>query len=427
MCKHGHRQELLVREIASILGVADFIYTSPPVVKGDSSREASGDGLILVGERGAVIQVKAREPETGALDSPERSRAWIEKKAEKARKQGLGTKRELKRRGDQGDPVTVLPVRALDLKEEKRSRYANFVSQNTEAWPIFVVIDHPQAKGIDLGFDPQVIWLTLEDWKELHWRLRSVSALLSYAERVLADKVHVPLGHECERYSALRDADEQAVVGHSTDVPFLADAFDVDELGSELFRDVLEKVWPDDGIIPWRSADDYRAIVEFLDSVPPTVQAAIGRWFLQKREELQQGQLVPSGLARLGPNQLVYCCSKISDSPSKEEWASEAFNLAMLRHTHAIESGAPAPSKTLCVAALVDDERMRGVLYTFVFLQTSAALEPIPPDIRNYLEWKYGIFDHRLGETKRREFSAGEPCPCLGGQDYGKCHGAKER
>ena len=423
MASHGHKQELYVREIASILGVADFIYTSPPVRKGSATREASGDGLILVGKRGAVIQVKARNPASSSTDSTERTQSWIQKHSKKAMKQGLGTKRELELRQARGDAITVCPARALDLEPNRQSHYLHQVSNDTRHWPVIVVIDHPKAHGIDLGFRDQVIWFTLEDWKELHLRLRSVSALLHYVERVLADELHVPLGHESERYAALRIADEKAVSNAASGLPFLAHPTSFDSLGTELFQDILEKVWPDDGIIPWRSADEYRSIVEFLDAVPPTVQASIGRWILKKRAELAQGQNIPSGIAVIGADRLVFSCSNSSSFPSSEDWLAEAFTLAMLRHTQAIESDAAATTNTLCVAVLVDDEKGRGVSYSFVLLQSSAALQPIPQDIRSNFEWRYGIHNHKLQTTEEQQFNRSDLCPCMSGREFGMCHG----
>lgn len=425
MDNHGHRQELHVRDIASRLGVADFIYVSPQVRKGNAIREASGDGLILVGKRGAIIQVKARNPYKGSNDSTERTHSWIRKQSARAVKQGFGTKRELARRQVIGEALTVCPVRALDLEPKRRSRYLFRVSGDTKDWPVIVVIDHPGARGIDLGFQPQVIWFTLEDWRELHLRLRSISAFLQYVERVLTDEVHVPLGHEFERYAALRSADEKTVINAASDLPFLAHPTEYDSLGTELFRDILEKVWPDDGTVPWQSADEYRAIVEFLDAVPPTVQASVGRWILKKRAELAQGQETPSGLARLGADRLVFCCTNYSSWPNLEDWLDEAFTLAMLRHSQAIESGAPATTTTLCVAVLVDFDKGQRVSYSYFLLQSSAALQPIPPDIRLYFEWRYGIHNHELGTTKELSVNQSDRCPCMSGRIFEMCHGKR--
>ena len=84
---HGTARERQVRDVAARLGVADFVYTSPRIRRGSAQREASGDGLLLVGERGAILQVKARDPSTGQRDSSDRARSWVQKHVRKATKQ----------------------------------------------------------------------------------------------------------------------------------------------------------------------------------------------------------------------------------------------------------------------------------------------------------------------------------------------------
>ena len=74
---HGTARERHVREIAGLLGVADFVFAAPPIAKGAASREAAGDGLLVVGSRGAVIQVKAREPDARTTDTPEKAERWV--------------------------------------------------------------------------------------------------------------------------------------------------------------------------------------------------------------------------------------------------------------------------------------------------------------------------------------------------------------
>lgn len=142
---HGTVREKQVREIAARLGVADFVYTAPPVQKGTALREASGDGLLIVRTLGAVLQVKARDPIAAVSDSEERATSWIRKQAAKALSQGLGSKRELARRQVEGNPVVVLPVRATALGEESRQKYKLPVSFDTENWPVIVVLDHQIA------------------------------------------------------------------------------------------------------------------------------------------------------------------------------------------------------------------------------------------------------------------------------------------
>jgi hypothetical protein len=58
--------------IAAELGVPDFVFHSPSAAKGQgATREVSGDGLLISGDIGAVLQVKARDPDLVALDNPQ--------------------------------------------------------------------------------------------------------------------------------------------------------------------------------------------------------------------------------------------------------------------------------------------------------------------------------------------------------------------
>lgn len=422
---HGTEREKQVRDIAARLGVADFVYSARPIPKGSASREASGDGLIIAGARGAVLQVKARDPDSVRSDSEERATSWVRKQAVKACNQGVGTKRELARRRAAGEPVVVSPVRAAALSEESRRRYELTVSAETEDWPIIVVLDHPLCPEIDLGLESGVIWLTFQDWLALHRRLRSTVALLNYCQRILSDKIHVPLGREAQRYATMSAADEEAASSVSGSLPYLADSDAFDSLGTDLFHDVINKVWHDDGDIPWRSAAEYRRIVEFLDSVPPQGQSVVGNWFLRKRSELSSGQHTATGLIRLhNRDRLVYGCSHRKHWEEAKFWGEEFSALTALRHAHALESGAPNTSITLGVGALVEERNGRqGVSYTFFLLDGLGANLLMPTDLRLSLEWKYGIHNHRLGTTKEAKVDRNQPCPCMSGRKFKTCCG----
>lgn len=81
---YGKKREREVREIAGRLGVSDFVYFAPPMSKGNAQREVAGDGLLLVGDRGAILQVKTRDPIAGVNDSADRVESWVRKNTSKA-------------------------------------------------------------------------------------------------------------------------------------------------------------------------------------------------------------------------------------------------------------------------------------------------------------------------------------------------------
>lgn len=395
---HGISRELWVRELAARLGVADFVYTAPPVRKGGAQREASGDGLLIVGEHGAVLQVKARDPLKAASDSAERALSWALKNYRTALRQGRGTKRELARRHLGGRPLIVSPSRAAHLSEEVRSRYELAIAASTARWPIIVILDHPGLPAVDLGFEPDVVTFTFDDWLELQRRLRSISATIGYVHRILTAAVHVALGCEEERYAELRAADEGAIALRPL---FLADPAEFDELGTDLFHDIIDKVWPHDGVIPWRSAAEYRQIVEFLDAMPPTLQSRVGRWYLKKRREVANGKPVSSGVVKVDDDRLVVACSDLQHWQRAECWQAESTLLTFVRHIQALESGAPDSTTTLGIAALVEErEGQGGVSYSFVMLSGREAVVDVPADLRQSIEDRYGVHSHRDSVTR---------------------------
>lgn len=76
----GTRQEKYARHLAADLGVADFVYHPTTVSTGQRTREIS-DGLLISGESGLILQVKARTPDAASGDDPERAGRWLRKNA----------------------------------------------------------------------------------------------------------------------------------------------------------------------------------------------------------------------------------------------------------------------------------------------------------------------------------------------------------
>ena len=162
--EHGTRVEEEVRSIASDLGVADFVFTSALVSKGGATREL-GDGLLIVGSLGAIVQVKARDPERIVDDTPEAANRWAARHIKKADAQVHGSRREIERRLKLGDNLVAVPERVQHLSPQESGAYALPIGGTVAAWPGIIVIDHPTA---DLDVDSECLVLSKGDWLELY-------------------------------------------------------------------------------------------------------------------------------------------------------------------------------------------------------------------------------------------------------------------
>lgn len=105
---HGAAVKEEVRAIAADLGVADFVFGLPLVATGGSTREP-GDGLLMVGTSGAILQVKSRRPDRASADSRESANRWTAREIRKALAQARGTRREIERRLQDGECLVAEP------------------------------------------------------------------------------------------------------------------------------------------------------------------------------------------------------------------------------------------------------------------------------------------------------------------------------
>ena len=69
----GTAAEAATRDAAAVWGLPDFVYRGQRERTGSGSREL-GDGLLVVGDLGVVVQVKCREAPGRDAD---RERRWI--------------------------------------------------------------------------------------------------------------------------------------------------------------------------------------------------------------------------------------------------------------------------------------------------------------------------------------------------------------
>jgi hypothetical protein len=189
----GAEAEERAREIAALLGVPDFIYLPLLERRGATQREIS-DGMLICGEDGLIMQVKARAaPEQ---DTPARAERWVQKNAEAARRQAEGTRRRL----SQSPAVTFTSLRG----------YTRTLAA-VDGWSAVVVIDHPLAPdSIQMPQRADTLWITIADWRELHDHLRSTATVIAHVKRALESGLHPFLGCEVDRYLALARADAAA-------------------------------------------------------------------------------------------------------------------------------------------------------------------------------------------------------------------------
>ncbi|GAB3555734.1 hypothetical protein GCM10027404_33020 [Arthrobacter tumbae] len=158
--------------------------------KGSGVREV-GDGLLVAGEVGAIVQVKGRSADLSTADKEAR---WIDKNAAKATKQVQGTYRRLQQS-------------AINL-ENGRGRLL-CIDGRAVQWVGVVVIDHPKIPeqhplGVTEGSLPTIV-LTRRDWEFLFEQLKTTSAVIRYLIRVETSTEY--LGEEPYRYFDLASLD----------------------------------------------------------------------------------------------------------------------------------------------------------------------------------------------------------------------------
>jgi len=192
--RRGDAAEEATRDAAAEWGLPDFVYRPAQLAVGSGSREV-GDGTIIVGDRGLVIQVKARDPERVGDD--DRERRWLTKQIAAGLKQAHGTIRNLRR-----TPVEMT---------NGRGRMVTVNGQAIE-WSAVVVVDHPSAPdgvtpAVEAQPNPSLVLLR-RDWEFLFDQLKSSNAVIEYVERVAGQPRE--LGEEVARYYGLAQADEVA-------------------------------------------------------------------------------------------------------------------------------------------------------------------------------------------------------------------------
>ncbi|MFD9749162.1 hypothetical protein [[Kitasatospora] papulosa] len=272
--RRGLAAEVAVQDAAATWGLPDFVMVPTVERKGPGVREIS-DGLLVVGDRGVVVQIKAREGEPGTR---EKESSWVLKQLTAASKQIHGTVRRLKMQGVQ--------------MTNGRGRSVHIDSPAVD-WVGVMIIEHP-APPSDVPVTPQpgvtpVIALLRRDWEFLFDQLRSTHAVVAYLHRIGSSAP--VLGTEPERYYELAAADAAAAPGpvdpawkrrggQPYSVPLLpaAPAGSDDDEAHTMVRIMLEDVatsltGPDE----W---EPWQAVLASLDSLPVGHRTNLGRFLL---------------------------------------------------------------------------------------------------------------------------------------------------
>jgi hypothetical protein len=214
-----------------------------------------------------------------------------------------------------------------------------------------------------------------------------VTGLLEYVERVVDAGLQVSLGAEEARYHAVveADADYSAASGRGTSRPWFTLDNLANPLGAQLYRELVERVWPLDAPMPAVAPEEYRAVVELLDAVPPGAHVELGEWVLRKRRELSQRGGRSSGVFRTaGLPPIVHLCADHHTLPTKEDFTAELGLLTAVRAEQFAEQTG-GDRTALGIGHRVDPD---GIDQIYVLVR---GLEDVPAELRGDVEERFGV------------------------------------
>jgi hypothetical protein len=395
----GAAVEGSVRGLAARLSVRDFVMIPERIRRSSGVREV-GDGCLVVGGDGAILQVKARDPASAAADSPERAAQWARKQARAAARQGRGTKRVLAA-ATPDQPVTLLSLRSEEVAEDRREEFRRRLPADVDDWPVIVVLEHLAMPELTLDLGPDEFVITFEDWEALSHAVRSVAGLIYYVRRVLDHPdISVPLGHERERFDLMVRADAATDDGGATWAPWLSYAALEDPDGADMYQHFIDRLWPQ-GEPLGMQAGDYLHAVEQLDRVPPAIRVELGRHWIGYIEATRHGGR-RSGTVLLDELTIVMVVKQSNDPSDVRYFQSELGLLAMLRASEVASALGDRPM--LAIGVLSHDG---GTDYACLGFENTGVLGPLPEDTAQHVREDFGSLDvSRL--TVRRATQPGD-------------------
>jgi hypothetical protein len=277
----GEAAEEATGDAAAVWGLPDFVFRTEPRRVGSGVREI-GDGIVIAGEIGLVVQVKSRE---NVSADEERERRWIAKKIEQAFAQANGSIRSL--------------TGATPTELKSRRGRTHTIDGRTIRWIPVVVIDHPSVPGDVTPALPDArpgVVLLRRDWEFVFEQLKSTSAVIAYFDRVAGETV--TLGNEFVRYYDLAQADAQTPPGPlnpevfggrgiPTSAPVLPMA-PLDPVAGRLVRLILEDV----AVAGARQLPEEQRLrtLSELDRLPVAYREETGRFLVEALRQVSSAR-----------------------------------------------------------------------------------------------------------------------------------------
>ena len=394
MTSYGIDVERRRREIAAHHGVPDFVFRPVDIRTGSGTREI-GDFLLWVGDVVAIVSSKSRDPDAAARESQDRRRRWIDGEVEEAYGQIKGTAKKLK----EAEPGAIV------LESERGVRVAWDPSKVTTFVGV-VVIDVPQpeddhAPPVMLDGIPTVVMLGA-DWDTINAVLPSTMAVIKYVARRIEGLPRCPMGSELDAFALILEHEHSGEPlelpagglprGHFHDVmaahPGWFLGTQPDDRFALIINDMIEGAADaDPAFSAGAGPTDYMRIVEFLDRIPLLNRVALGKSVIERCERV--GRAGGRITAHVGlPHGLMLVVADESPRAERAEWLRA---ITIVRHSQALDAGAPPSLVTLGVATEPIPAPL-GRSHDFVIYQGGIRSDP---EFRAERDRRFGARDMR--------------------------------